>query len=364
LDDLIKLWEKLYRTPQQQYVLELLKELRHREPKSLPTFEIGRSYLPTAANLLYDLDANDDVQYRSTVTDRDAGKAINCFATWDTLSDNPGADTTKRLHCPYTAWGINPSSPYGIQDCGFQIPDALRESSVFISPVLTGDELSPTRNDKEPLFHSIYTPAGTITDIHDDGVLNAAVLVQLYGTKGLFTWPGTAANRAFFADSHGSTPPLRLREAGNNMPDGFKLTILKPGIAVNLDPGMIRAVISPVNSAIGSWDYVDAKWLGADQSKVKEGAKWALDLAKIREDPLPNDADPAELYRPIVYGLNLWKCLLQVLVKDGDDRARQVQDLVHWLESEITRQYAGEAEGDLRKRKRRPVRGSRKKQRQ
>jgi hypothetical protein len=55
------------------------------------------------------------------------------------------------------------------------------------------------------------------------------------------------------------------------VPDGFKLTLLNPGAAVKLDPGMIHAVISPANSAIGCWEFVDAKWLGSDQ--IKEGAK-------------------------------------------------------------------------------------------
>jgi len=104
----------------------------------------------------------------------------------------------------------------------------------------------------------VITRATTVSDIHDDGVLIANLLVQLYGVKVLFSWPGTTGNRKFFHDYHGRDHFLVLGDIISKM-DGLEPTFLNPGDGVNLEPGMIHAVISRTNWAIGSWEYVDAE---------------------------------------------------------------------------------------------------------
>jgi len=168
-----------------------------------------------------------------------------------------------------------------------------------------------------PLFHTIMTSAGTIIDIHDDGVLATSLHVQVHGTKLLFIWPGTQCNRKFFHVSHTTEHPLRLREAISEMGDEFKLTILNAGTTVHLEPGRIHAVVSPGNSTIACCEYVDAKM--RDSAHIKEGVKWILDLIKTRRNPLPNDEDLMELYQPLIYGMRMWECLLQKLVEIPDE---------------------------------------------
>src|SRR6202020_2723938 len=108
----------------------------------------------------------------------------------------------------------------------------------------------------------------------------------------------------------------------------------------DIELGMIHAVIAVTNSGIASWDYVNAKWLSSHESQMKAGVKWAIDVAKSRENPLPNDATPTELYQPIIYGLSLWECCQRDLVEREDDHgASKARSFIQWLKSEIPKQH-------------------------
>jgi hypothetical protein len=346
LNDIIKLWQKLHRTPTQHYVLNILTTLNQRALESLPTFKVKCSTFPTAAHLVHDIFADTEVHYRSSLTGADEGNMTVFFAGWNALEQNPGADINNRIQVPYSAWGVK-ASPNGLQDCNFQLPEVLLQPTTFVSPVGNGHKLLLEDRKDWPLFHSILTPAGNVTDIHDDGVLSASLLVQVYGTKVLFTWPGSEANREYFRDSHGTAHHLRLGDAISKMTDGFKVTILNPLDAVKMEPGMIHAVVSPTNSAIGCWEYVNTTWLDSDD--IRAGAEWALGLIKSRERPLLSDEMPENMYKGLVYGMNMWRCLLQNLVDTSHEGAElvqvvQIRRLLEWLERQIPAEYMGECE--------------------
>jgi hypothetical protein len=321
-------------------VLKVLTDLSQHDFESLPILKVECSTWPSTAHLLRDLYCLDNKpQFRSCLTGRDGGNHLDFIAAWCTLESNPRADIHRRGQTPYSAWGVK-ASPTGLLSCGFQLPDVLLDPTVFVSPVGNGDELSTQDRNEAPLFHFIMTPAATITDIHDDGGLSASWLVQLYGTKVLFSWPGTELNRKHFKDSHAREHGLRVREAIENL-EGFKLNILNPGNAVRIDPGMIHAVVSPTNSAIGCWEYVDAKWL--DSNDIREEAEWLLGLIRDREHQVTGDDTPRNMYAGVTYGLNLWRCLLENLIHAGneerEDHLVKVRDLVKWLEGKIPAKY-------------------------
>ena len=162
---------------------------------------------------------------------------------------------------------------------------------MYVSPVGHGEERELDSRNNPPLFHSILTPAATITDIHDDSVLSASMLVQLYGYKILLTWPATETNRMYFKDCHGTERYVRLEEAIREMA-GLKVMILKPGDGVKMEPGKLHAVLSVTNSVISCWEYVDAKW--PDDDGIEKGILWELDLIKkCVSAPVPTD-DKAE----------------------------------------------------------------------
>lgn len=333
LHDVILLWERLHPTPNQQSVLNLLKKIADSGYKSLETFKIECRTVPGVHHLVRDIFDNENIHLRDTRTGRNAGSKCDFFAAWEALKDNPGADINDRLLTPYSAWGVK-AKENGLLACGLRPPQFLLDPGVFISPVGNGEELPLASKDELPCFHSIITPAGTITDVHCDCDIAASLLVQLYGTKVLFSWPGTKANRDYFQHSVGIDHHLRLPEAVSKMTEGFKFTILKPGDAVVLEPGMIHAVVSPENSAIGCWEYVDEKWF--DNDDIKEGAEWIVNSIKSRGPQLPTDESKEEIYNPLRYGLSMWKCLLQNL----QERQRRkyvegIRDFVEWLEKEL-----------------------------
>jgi len=118
----------------------------------------------------------------------------------------------------------------------------------------------------------------------------------------------------------------------------LKVTILSPGVGVKLWPGMIHAVLSPNNSAIACWEYVDAQWLENDD--IEKGGLWELDLLGKRERAkLPVDEKVENMYRQLRYGVSLWRCLQEQLIEEGgedvSDKVDQIQRLVDALEPRI-----------------------------
>ena len=205
---------------------------------------------------------------------------VSFLASWASLSADPGANTYR--HIPYSAWGVKPSKE-GLGRWGIQLPECLRHPNVYVSPVRNGDELREEFRTNDRPIHYTMSPAGSIMDVHSHNVLSAIILVQLYGEKILLTWETTEANRIFFSNCQRTEHSLSLRTAIERMPDGFKANILKPGVGVKLEPGMMHAVIYTTNSAIGHWEYVDAKWL--ETRKIEDGVKWEVGLIKTREIP-------------------------------------------------------------------------------
>jgi hypothetical protein len=327
----------LHPNPNQQSVLRTLKGLRTRGYESLPTFRIDYEELPTVGHLIRDLEANGaEVQYRNGITGRDAGDIYDFIAGWDALQSDPATDVNKRQHVPFTAWGVR-ATDNGLLSCGFRIPQSLQCPTVFLSPVGNGHKLPAEMRKERPLFHTILTPAGTITDIHDDSPMVGTLLVVVRGKKVIFSWPGTDANRKYFKDAHGVEHFLRLPEAVSKMPDGFKLTILNPGDALAMPPGTIHAVLSPINSAISCWEYVNAEWLGDDE--IQEGAEWVLGVLRSRKARLSVDLDLEYDLKGLKYGYDMWRCLLLNLQEPKhagfQTHLIKVQKFVDWLGNEI-----------------------------
>jgi hypothetical protein len=168
----------------------MLTRLNQRVLESLPTFKIKCSTFPMAAHLVHDIFVNTEVHYRSSLTGADKGNMVAFFTGWNALEQNPGADINNCIQVPYSAWGVK-ASPNGLQDCNVQLPEVLLQPTTFVSPIGNGHKLLLENRKDWLLFHSILIPARNITDIHDDGVLSASLLVHVYRTK--FCLPGQVA---------------------------------------------------------------------------------------------------------------------------------------------------------------------------
>ena len=84
-----------------------------------------------------------------------------------------------------------------------------------------------------------------------------------------------------------------------------------------MKPEMIHAVVSPTNSAIGSWEFVDAD--------MRAGLQCVLDLIRSRAKQLTDGDRQENIYNGLVYGRNLWICLAEILTDAGNE------DVKHWV---------------------------------
>src|SRR2546423_12209788 len=82
LSEVIQLWRKLHPTPNQQYVLKMLTDLNQCEIESLPVSKVKCSTLPTAAHVVHDIFADDDIHYRSCRTGKNEGTRETFLAAW------------------------------------------------------------------------------------------------------------------------------------------------------------------------------------------------------------------------------------------------------------------------------------------
>jgi len=268
------------------------------------------------------------------LNEKNEGYQTDFIAAWAALEKDPGANINDRIQIPYFVIGVK-ASENGLLNCGVELPDCLQRLDVYISPVTHGEELSPEKRADPPLLHSIFTPARKITDIHDDSVISVSMLVHFMAIR---SWPGSQTNHDYFGDFHGVVGhDLQILEAVERM-SGLKVTILSPGVGVKLCPSMIHAVLSPNNSAIACWEYVDAQWLENDD--IEKGGLWELDLlAKRARAELPVDEKAEKMYRQLRYGVSLWRCLGEKLIEEGgedvSDKVDQIQRLVAVLEPRI-----------------------------
>jgi hypothetical protein len=77
-------------------------------------------------------------------------------------------------------------------------------------------------------------------------------------------------------DQHGvKRGPLKLLRAIDELSE-MRVNVLTTHKSVELTPGMIHAVMSPSNSAIAGWDFINARWLSSDD--VQRQMLWEVDL--------------------------------------------------------------------------------------
>ena len=82
LGEMMSLWEKLYPSTRQDHGLKVFRKLFQMPLESLPTFEVKFSKMPTAAHLFRDLFADDGLQYKSCLNERDEGCQTDFIAAW------------------------------------------------------------------------------------------------------------------------------------------------------------------------------------------------------------------------------------------------------------------------------------------
>lgn len=280
--------------------LEILDKLQRLQFDSLPIGDLAFNPSLSPAHIIRDLYVQQKPRYRNQLLDIDEDDALFCdfVAGWVALAYDPAADVTDVSLTPYAASDI-PASEQGLEACGIQRPEIFKDVDVCVRPIDLADEFS------KPRLTTTLSPAGSITDPHIDGTGTGLLLVQLLGTKMLFTWPASTENLKWMNDRHGiKRGPLKLFHAIDEM-TGMCVNILNPHQSVELAPGMIHAVMSPNNSAIAGWDFVNARWLLSED--VKRQMLWEADLAKQQQDGLLGER--YDLNRYLRDDVDLWNLL-------------------------------------------------------
>ncbi|CAD6967731.1 unnamed protein product [Tilletia controversa] len=153
---------------------------------------------------------------------------------YSTQADLP-ADVASTLSA---ALDIRPSSTFGIKDCEYSI-DANTAS--YGHPASGG----------KPDISMAITPAGHITEVHQDGVMDSSILIQLLGEKIIFMWPPIASN-LFFASKYHRGDASWLFEAIKHFEQG-KMVHLTPGCKIHLPLGTFHAVLALTPSCLAGY---------------------------------------------------------------------------------------------------------------
>lgn len=297
------MWEALSdKNPHRALGLAILDRLQQLRFDALPTNELQFSSKLSPAHVMRDLYAHPRPRYRNQLLDVDADDTLifDFVAGWVALADNAGADVTDTCQTPFASSDI-PATDQGLHSCELQYPEIFIDPNIFVRPDdFTGDP-------RKYRLTTTISPAGSITDPHIDGTGSGLILLELFGTKILFTWPASTENLKWMNDQHGiKRGPLKLLRAIDELSE-MRVNVLTAHRSVELTPGMIHAVMSPSNSAIAGWDFINARWLSSND--VERQMLWEVDLAAKQSAGLLGERYSFQRY--LKEDLQMWSHLSQ-----------------------------------------------------
>lgn len=137
--------------------------------------------------------------------------------------------------------------------------------------------VSPDGSQK---FHSVITPAASLTGPRCKNSGSAHIVLQTYGTKLVMWWDCSAEVIKEYEKIHCTQKEDRNCLSAVLHWPGLHWAILEVGDYVVIEPGQVHAVLSPVNSALSGWSFVASKWLR--DGILKERMEWEMDLVEKR----------------------------------------------------------------------------------
>ncbi|KAK0518211.1 hypothetical protein OC834_007819 [Tilletia horrida] len=169
------------------------------------------------------------------------------------------------------ALDIRPTSNFGLKMCKYFINATTASYGV-------------PAHGKHPDISMAITPAGHITEVHQDGIWDGSILIQLTGEKIIFMWPPTEDNLNVASHCHRGTG--WLHDAIKNLTNG-KMAHLTPGSKIFLPVGTLHAVLSLTPSALAGYRVHHASFL-ADIPRL---LKWDVNtsLAKLDDHEVLNE---------------------------------------------------------------------------
>ncbi|KAK0520006.1 hypothetical protein OC842_007249 [Tilletia horrida] len=198
-------------------------------------------------------------------------------------SKNLGAMSPTRL-CAASSIQISAS---GLGSCNPRVPEVCQNLGILPYDRLDGS--------------FIYTPAGHITDLHQDSLYQGRIVVALLGRKLLLSWPPTNHNLQVYQQYHGHFTGIVL-PAVIDVLEEPTMTLLKHGGVTYLPPGTLHSVLTLDSSATFAYDILLSTML----DDIPRLVQWEIKVAKT----LIAHGDPTDTVPSIVddhdFGTALW----------------------------------------------------------
>jgi hypothetical protein len=171
---------------------------------------------------------------------------------------------------PYVAVDVQRESPRGLHKCMDGLPMTLQSDDVMVCRAEDGTSYS---------FKDVIAPALTISRPRVNGYGIGQVFLVPYGVQLVLWWDDSPEVRKIFGELDGSEKVDYTWNAVKSWP-GLKWSILHVGEYIPVLPGTIHAVLSPVNSAMCSWSYMEKNWMKS--GILRDMLTWELELVEKR----------------------------------------------------------------------------------
>jgi hypothetical protein len=273
---------------------------------------------PTSMHIIEDI-SDTDTFYHGITMQRIKNATFKDFLYgWLNMGDS-GDPLEAR---PYVAMDVQCESPIGLQKCMDGLPMTLKSDDVMVYRTEDGTSYS---------FKDVITPALTISRPRVNGYGVGQVFLVAYGVQLVLSWDDSPEVRKIFGELIGSEKVDYTWNAVKSWP-GLKWSVLHVGEYVNFLPGTIHAVLSPVNSAVCSWSYMDKSWMKS--GTLRDMLTWELDLVEKRIKTNEAKEDPDVILDKIETEMKH----LQVWIQRGElekDLKKEVQKLKTEIEKRV-----------------------------
>jgi hypothetical protein len=224
---------------------------------------------------------------------------------------------------PYVAMKVQCESPRGLQKCMDGLPFALRANDVMVCRAEDGTSHS---------FEDVITPALTISGPHVNGYGVGQVLLVPYGAQLVLWWDDSPEVRNIFGELDGSDKVDYTWNAVKSWP-GLKWSILHAGEYITMLPGIIHAILSPVNSAVCGWNYMEKSWMKS--GILRDMLTWELELVEKRIKKINEAKEDSDV---VLSNIETEMKHLQVWIQHGElekDLKKEVQMLKVEIEKRV-----------------------------
>jgi hypothetical protein len=223
---------------------------------------------PSAGDLLEDLQYHKQFFYSVSSDVADDGTFAKFMQGWVDM-DNARDPS---IHPPYCAFNVRCKSANGLNKCMEDVPVEFDNDGVPVCRTGENDTVE---------WSFAMTPAYHITRPHLGQCGMGQSILDLFGIQIVYWWIHSKEMMDIFQNLHCSKRGDYTLTALKTWP-GLRWTILHPGLFIDMEVGIVHGLMSPINSAVSGWSFMDPKWLV--NGRLRELMMWELDIVEKRKN--------------------------------------------------------------------------------